>query len=107
MKAQVIDVCLGCYLTDHHNRDGELLLGASVDGDTTHEEVREELLAELNARAIDDESFDYEAARKEIDSMFDGVELADPFDPNLETVDPEERDLYEPCQVWVLLSWDA
>ena len=34
-----IDTCLSCYLNDHHHRDGELLLGAFVAGNTTIGEV--------------------------------------------------------------------
>jgi hypothetical protein len=34
-----IDTCLGSYLQDHHNRDGELLLGTYVTGSNTVGEV--------------------------------------------------------------------
>ena len=40
-----VETCLGCYLTDHHNREGELLLGI-VPRSQTEDEAVEELLEE-------------------------------------------------------------
>lgn len=109
MKAQLIDVCLGCYLLDHHNRPGELLLGAAVDGNTTQGEVLDELLRELNARDIDSESFDYDSAKACLKSIFAesfGTILDGKFDASLETPTEEELEMSEPCQAWFLLTWD-
>jgi hypothetical protein len=30
-----VDTCLGCFLQDHHNRDGEFLIGVTVDDNST------------------------------------------------------------------------
>lgn len=109
MQASHIDTCLSCYLQDHHNRPGELLLGATVDGTTDAKEVLDELLQELNARDIDSESFDYDSAKGALKSLFAerfGTDLSDLFDPSLETPTDEELEMSEPCQAWFLLTWD-
>lgn len=109
MQASHIDTCLGCYLLDHHNRPGELLLGAAVDGNTTQGEVLEELLRELNARDIDDESFVYDEAKGALKSLFCGAfgtVLDGKFDPSLDLRN-EDYDDSEPCQAWFLLTWDT
>lgn len=110
MQAQLIDICLGCYLTDHHNRPGELLLGVEVDGTTDRKEVLDGLLSELNARDIDDESFDYDTAKGCIKSLFVegyGTDLSGLFDASLDVLTDEEREMSEPCQAWFLLTWDS
>lgn len=38
-----IDTCLSCYLTDHHSRPGEVLIGVPVDGSTSRGAVMDEL----------------------------------------------------------------
>src|SRR5690606_12946178 len=48
-----IDTCLPAYLRDHHNRDGELLLGAYVDGNSTVGDVLDGLQQEFQAVAYD------------------------------------------------------
>jgi len=42
-----IDTCLSCFLHDHHNRDGELLLGVYVDGSSTVGDVLDGLKDEF------------------------------------------------------------
>jgi hypothetical protein len=109
MQASHIDTCLGGYLLDHHNRAGELLLGAIVDGTTTQGEVLEELLRELNARDIESEAFDYDAAKGALKSLFSeafGTVLDKPFDASLEVLSEEDLDMAEPCQAWFLLEWE-
>lgn len=48
-----VDTCLSCYLQDHHNRPGELLLGVAVDGASTYAAVEESLLAEFESAMWD------------------------------------------------------
>jgi hypothetical protein len=114
MHCQLIDVCMGCYLQDHHNRAGELLLGAAVDGTTSRYDVMQELLSELNARDMShDESFDYDAAKGAIKSFFaeaygtSGLRLDVEFDVSLEVPTDEELEMGEPCQAWFLLTWET
>jgi hypothetical protein len=112
MQASHIDTCLGGYLLDHHNRPGELLLGAAVDGETTRHDVLQELLQELNARDIDSESFDYDSAKGALKSLFADAygtseeALGKPFDASLEVPTEEELEMSEPCQAWFLLEWE-
>ena len=41
-----IDDCLPCYLTDHHNREGECLIGVPIDSTTTAQQVFDHLYGE-------------------------------------------------------------
>lgn len=109
MQASLIDVCLGGYLLDHHNRPGELLLGAHVDGTTDRKAVLDDLLQELNGLDVDSESFDYDEAKGALKSLFAesyGTDLSGLFDASLETPTEEELEMSEPCQAWFLLEWD-
>jgi hypothetical protein len=109
MQARHIDTCLGCYLLDHHNRPGELLLGATVDGNTTQAEVLWDLIHQLQGLDIDSESFDYDSAKACLKSIFAesfGTILDGKFDASLETPTEEELEMSEPCQAWFLLTWD-
>ena len=98
----LIDVCLSCYLQDHHNRDGELLLSVPVDGTTTNAAVREELLSELQTCDCG-ESFDWDAARQAIAECFAGAEPDKLFDASLEV---NEEDCDESCYAHFLLSYE-
>lgn len=107
--AQHIDTCLSGYLNDHHNRDGELLLGAYVDGNTTYQEVLDELLSELNARDMTfDGSFNYDSAEAAIRDQFSTVpDMSKVFDASLDVLSEEEAEMADPCQAWFLITWDA
>lgn len=109
MNVTHIDTCLGCYLTDHHNRPGELLLGVSVDGSTTYQEVKDELLSQLNGLDRDPDEFDYDAAEAAIADEFSTVsDMSKPFDPKLEVIAAEELENAggEWCQAWFLFEWE-
>lgn len=115
VTATLIDVCLSSFLHDHHNRRGELLLGAYVDGTTTLADLRSELLQELQAYGHDlvygrDDELDDAAARAAIDELFAGhSDLSRPFDASLEVIAEEDREDMggdEMCQAWVLLQWE-
>lgn len=107
MQVTHIDTCLGSFLLDHHNRPGELLIGVVVDGETSYQEVKDELQSELQNRLLDAGGFDYEAAANAIDEEFSTVSDMDkPFDSSLDVLTDEERDeMLEPCQAWFLLTW--
>lgn len=105
MKCTHIDTCLPDYLTDHHNRDGELLIGVSVDRYMTNDTVRQALGYELTG--IEDSRFDsnmYKAARTAITEAFADAVPHRKFDAKIElpTSDDEEWP-----QAWFLISWDA
>lgn len=108
-----IDTCLSCYLYDHHNRDGELLLGVFVDADSTVGEVLDALADEYHQIGWEmGESrlgFDYEAGEAAIAAL--KVENADRleriFDSSLERVPEDEDDIGEACQAWFLIHWDV
>lgn len=97
-----IGTCFPDYLTDHHNRDGELLIGVYVDGKTTVREVFEGVIEEWHATGecvpdeITDEQF-IEAVKMEL-SM---TKLDKPFDDSLETDYGDEMP-----QAWFLVTWE-
>lgn len=115
---QHIDTCFPDHLTDHHNRDGALLLGVFVHGETTFGEVKAALLSEFDdaTSSIDPESlpgFDDEAARKVILDYFAPLHPMEldrsHFDGDLAVLDGEDWDnMGETCpQAWFLLTWEG
>jgi hypothetical protein len=109
MDATHIDTCLSCYLQDHHNRPGELLLGTEVDGATSYQEVLDGLLSQLNGLDRDPDSFDYDAAEAAIRERFSTVsDMSKPFDPSLEVIPAEELENAggEWCVAWFLLEFE-
>lgn len=109
-----IDTCLPCYLQDHHNRDGELLLGVPVDGDTTGQEVKEALLDEFQQIAWDmrgeSPGYDHDKAQAAIIEWFADVHPAKmprPFDPSLDVLDSDEAESCESVYAYFLITWDV
>jgi len=101
-----IDTCLPDYLQDHHNRDGELLLGVAIDNKTTFTDVKSALLYEfkdVGADAAPDEA-DFLAALAEFFAPYSDVMSAE-FDDSIE--DSDEDNSCESCYAWFLLSWDT
>lgn len=107
-----IDTCLSGYVLDHCNGDNELLLGVPVDGASTHEDVRQNLLNEFrNDSSEKGAHISEEMFRAAVDEQFSTVpDMAAPFDSTLEAErDPdEEGPLYESetCYAWFRVSWD-
>lgn len=111
-----IDTCLSSFLNDHHHRDGELLLGAIVFGDTTIGDVKNELLSEFDSVGWDLGStragYDHDKARKAILDVFRDVHPMDldrtPFDAALDFRSDDDLDyLDDYCQAWFLITWDV
>lgn len=103
-----IDTCLGSFLSDHHNRDGECLFGVYVDGTTTVGDVWTGLLDEVRATGdrIPDSVSDYALDRAFLD-LFDGLDRNAIFDSSLEVPSEEDDDIAgdEMCQAWFVLTW--
>lgn len=110
-----IDTCLSCYLNDHHHRDGELLLGAIVFGDTSIGEVKNELLSEFDQVAYDlageKPGYDHAKARAAILRAFEEVPPMEldrkAFDSSLDLRDDEDEGFDEYCQAWFLITWNV
>ena len=104
-----IDTCLACYLQDHHNRGGEILIGVAVDGATTQAQVKTELLDEI-ARYDWPEDADHitdDMVNAAIDEAFSGVaDTAAVFDSSLE-VNESDNDWSDPVQAWFLITYDS
>ncbi len=96
-----VDTCFPDYLTDHHNRDGEALLGVYVDGASTMRQVREDLEEEAMAYLDCPEEISDDAIRAAIAAEFANVDAAAPFDSSLETAGDGE----ETPQAWFLFEW--
>ena len=111
MNLAHIDTCLGCYLTDHHNRPGELLLGCYVTGRTTYADIKSYLMSEVSG-FIDREDWTrehYGQAREAIGAAFSPVrDLHAAFDDSLDIPgDEQDDDGSEPVQAWFLLTWEV
>ncbi len=109
-----IDTCLSCYLNDHHHRDGELLLGAFVDGSSTVSDVLDSLSDEFHTIAYDlaanRAGYDHDAAKAALDRLIDenSDRLERPFDSSLESpTEDEDDDCSEYAQAWFLLTWEV
>lgn len=63
-----VDTCLPCYLTDHHDRDGEFLIGVRVDGGTKWSYVTDAIKQEWDGAEISD--VEGEAANAALDAAF-------------------------------------
>lgn len=106
-----IDTCLSCFLHDHHNRDGELLLGVYVDGTSTISQVLASLVSEFQQVgcqiAEGREGYDHDKAKEALAHLINensdrGETL---FDSSLD-IPNEDEDCEEYCQAWFLLTWD-
>lgn len=95
----LIDVCLSCYLTDHHNRDGEQLLCVAVDGSTRNGHVASELRAELQNYEFP-RGFNYGAAELAIADCMSKADGRRLFDSSLERGECDES-----CYAYFLLSY--
>ena len=109
-----IDTCLSCSLRDHHNRDGELLLGVPVAGEYLIEDVLDALEDEFHQIAWqlgeDRKGYDHDEAQKALQRLRDENEdrLGRVFDLSLETTEQlEEAGCEEWAQAWFLLTWDV
>jgi hypothetical protein len=111
-----IDTCLPSYLNDHHNRDGELLLGVSVDGTSTIGQVMDELESEFRSYAYEmgesRKGYDHDKAWDAIQRVREENKdrLGMIFDSSLtpfEEGDEEHYDASEWCQAYFLISWEV
>ena len=105
-----IDTCLSSFLLDHHNRDGELLLGVAVDGASTVGNVLDDLEAELREVILEEGErggFTYEGARQALaDQRNENLDRLDRlFDSSLEVLSDDDFNM-EHCSAWFLLTWD-
>lgn len=120
MQAQLIDVCLGCFINDHHDRPGELLLGVYVDGSTSRHDVMSGAIDEMRQIGFDrlpemvEGMTGTDAAKAAIKTLFcesfgtTPEALAKPFDPTLEVPSGDSGlDGGDYCQAWFLLTWEV
>lgn len=98
-----IDTCLGSYLQDHHNREGELLVGVYVTNATTMKEISEGIMSEINSSdwGLPEELTD-EAIQAAIDDEVPATDII--FDASLDAPS-EDDDCAEMCQAWFVLNW--
>lgn len=112
-----VDTCLSSFLLDHHNREGELLLGVFVDGNLTNGGVLRELLIELHTATAsidpaDLPGFDYDSAKAAAKSLFADFSPNEMdrglFDSSLDIDEDadDEIDADEMAQAWFLFRWD-
>lgn len=110
-----VDTCLPDYLNDHHNRDGELLLGVAVNGLTTVGDVKNELLSEFASigwdLAGDKPGFDYDKAKAAILASFVDVHPMTLdrglFDESLDAPNEEEDDFTDSCYAYFVITWEV
>lgn len=99
-----VDTCLHCYLTDHHNREGEYLIGVPVDGATTNHAVFDAIDDEINRGANLLEGVTDNAIDVAIAKFFKDADMTALFDSSLEVIG-EDEDTGDMVQAWFLLEW--
>jgi hypothetical protein len=130
VSAQHIDTCLSDYIQDHHNRDGELLVGIYPHGQSRDDAALE---AMTEARAIGDDRLPediyshvnaltrvFHRALRRVDLRYIsangtrvpvGPDSNSCIDCDLETVPGYGRcdtcNDGEHAQVWLLLTWET
>lgn len=106
-----IDTCLSCYLQDHHNRAGELLLGVPVDGTTTMGDVLQGIRDEYNqSNGIEDQSGEFIVGQDEAFEvahieLHQGVNMDEAFDDGLESP-PNEDEESEDYDAQAVSDWE-
>lgn len=109
LKISFVDICDPSFLTDHHNREGEQLISIDISDTSTINEVRDELITEIDK--IDDlpEEYGMRDIREEAEVYFrqfarqiDARNGHSLFAPNVEY--PKGEDV-EPLQAWFLIKW--
>jgi hypothetical protein len=98
-----IDDCYPDALTDHHNREGECLIGVPVDATTTVQQVFDALYGEaVDAELPDGVTAEQiaEACSKEV---FGALTPSDVWNSDLEAGDNNG----EGPQAWFVLRWEV
>lgn len=105
INARYLDTCPSCYLQDHHNRPGEMLVSTYL-GDNIHH-TASQMVDSMDMDAALPAGWTTEQVAKAIEGALEGVDLR-PFDEHGNRLDavPDNYDGTE-SQVWVLLTWDA
>lgn len=100
-----VDTCLSCYLQDHHNREGECLIGIHVDRSSRVHTVKRDLLDAMNNV---DSTFPEDMTDAEIKAAvveaFQGAHPLKTWDNSLEP--RSEDDAGEMVQAWFLFQWE-
>lgn len=102
----LIGVCLPCYLQDHHNRQGEYLVGVVVDGATTNKQLKDALIFEIDIYGNDlPESITDAMIEAAVNECFSNADLEALFDSSLEVIDDVVY-CEDFCYAWFLVTWD-
>lgn len=97
-----MDTCLSCYVLDHCNGEGELLVGVPVDGTTTVQEVIDGIWGGLSYMSYEPTDYEVKAA---ISAAFAARQPGEVFESSLST-DADDRASDEGPQAWFRLSWE-
>jgi hypothetical protein len=99
------DTCFADFLQDHHNREGELLVGVPVDGGTTVATVKSDLLDEASSDDRLPEDVTDDLLAKAIEAAFSCRNDDSTFDPDMGT--DWDDDLSETPTAWFLIQWGS
>lgn len=97
-----VDTCLGCYLTDHHNRPGEFLVGIPCHSQS-FDDALTELSEEIAACAPDEFWNGAPLLEPECREALRGVDLTSPEDD--ESGDYASLEDGDPCCAWFLVEF--
>lgn len=101
LEVGIVDVCLGCYLQDHHNRPGERLIGVTAYGQDSYQLAKDVINELCNA--------DYEMPEAVSDSAIMMLVRGLGDIRRMTSVDPccddTENCGHEACMIWVLIRF--
>lgn len=98
-----IDTCFVDYLTDHHNREGELMIGIETMGQSL-EEIVDHAFYDLTERLPDDLPFADSDLQEAIRRVARQIDFRPHNQNGLQTSDVETAAESQPS-VWLLLTW--
>ncbi len=94
-----VDTCLGCYLTDHHNRPGEFLVGIPCAGQGLDDALTE-LAEEIAVCAPDEFRTGAPLFETQCRDALRGIDLSDP-DPSSDA----DNEASDDCRAWFVVRF--
>jgi hypothetical protein len=101
-----VDTCLGCYLTDHHSRPGQLLVGVECNGQSAADAL-EELAGQVSDLAPEEfwslTAGQHEPWRQAASEAIAGLlDASGAFPDDNQPTAGEDAD---PCRAWFLVQF--
>lgn len=106
---KLVDICFSDYLTDHHNRDGELLIGVYLNGQSAERMALDVVFMINGTDEVPEEISDYDIKESLIWWLVGVGDCKSPL-PEFKPVPCEENCPIDACEceqpsAWFLIQW--